>query len=93
MTTSALKKHCVGRADVVIGPYAVNKLTEREIGILRAKEGCDAALFFRSVLVIRAQIFARNSMLVTVSFSTMMTSRVLPAVYTSSLPFSVRSVP
>ena len=33
MTTSALKKHCVGRADVVIGPYAVDKLTDREIGI------------------------------------------------------------
>ena len=29
MTTSAFKKHCVGRADVVIGPYAVDKLTER----------------------------------------------------------------
>ena len=26
------KKHCVGRADVVIGPYAVDKLTEQEIG-------------------------------------------------------------
>ena len=32
MTTSAPKKHCVGRADVVIGPYAVDKLTEQEIG-------------------------------------------------------------
>ena len=29
MTTSALKKHRVGRADVVIGPYAVDKLTAR----------------------------------------------------------------
>ena len=33
MTTSALKKYCVKRADVVIGPYAVDKLTTREIGI------------------------------------------------------------
>jgi hypothetical protein len=29
MTTSALKKYRVERADVVIGPYAVDKLTER----------------------------------------------------------------
>ena len=33
MTTSALKKCRIERADVVIGPYAVDKLTPRQIGI------------------------------------------------------------
>jgi len=33
MTTSALKKCCIERADVVIGPYTVDKATTQEIGI------------------------------------------------------------
>jgi hypothetical protein len=51
MTTSARPTRCFLRADVVIGPYAVEKITAREIGIWGSR-------FFAFFLHFSADIFA-----------------------------------